>query len=71
VSLRLLRSRQLLNPVDLGWFAVRTAPHVGWGTSGLGFGSSGLEATVNRSTAVAVAMPQGQSRVPNPSSGCQ
>ena len=57
------------NPVDVGWLAVRTAPHFGW-ELWAGLWSLGLEATVNV-YGVAVAMPQGHSRMPSSSNGQQ
>ena len=48
--------------------AVRTRPH--GGELRAGFPSSGLEVTV-KACGVTVAMPQGQSRMPNPLTGRQ
>jgi len=54
--------------VDVGWFAVRTRRLWWAGNSRLDLCRLGLEATV-KVYGVAVAMPQGYSRVPNPSTG--
>lgn len=62
------------NPVDLGWFAART--HLlsfsgeGVGYSRLGLWNLGREAMV-KVYGVAMAMPQGYSRVPHPLTGQQ
>ena len=66
--LRLLTEGQLKSG---GYGLVRGAhpsPHHGTGNSGPGLGSLGWEATV-KDCGVAVAMPQGQSRVPDPLTG--
>jgi hypothetical protein len=57
------------NPVDLGWICGAHPPMKG-GNSWLGLGSSGQEAMV-KVYGVVMAMPQGHSRVPNPSTGQQ
>ena len=49
---------------------MRTCLHVRAGNSGQGFDGPGLEAVV-KACGVATAMPQGQSRVPNPLTGQQ
>jgi hypothetical protein len=70
VSLRLLNSRQLKSG---GYGLVRgayPALHDGPGNSCPGIGGLGWEATV-KDYGVAVAMPQGQSRVPGPLTGEQ
>ena len=64
-----LESPASSNPVDSGWFAVRARQAMA-GNFRLGFISSGLEATV-KDCGVAVARPQGQSRVPSPLTGQQ
>ena len=68
--LRLLTLGQLKSG---GYGLVRGAhpsPHHGMGNSCPGLGSLGWEATV-KDCGVAVAMPQGQSRVPSPLTGQQ
>jgi hypothetical protein len=58
------------NPVDVGWVAARICSSWRTENSGQGFSSLGLEVTV-KVYGVAVTMPQGYSRVPNPSTGQQ
>jgi hypothetical protein len=50
--------------VDVGWFAVRTRCRDETGNSWSDIASLGWEATV-KDYGVAVAIPQGQSRMPN------
>ncbi|MEV5704422.1 Scr1 family TA system antitoxin-like transcriptional regulator [Actinoallomurus sp. NPDC052274] len=57
------------NSVDMGWVAVRTYPHIAGGELRARSPSSGFGGHGELSTVVAVAMPQGYSRVPNLSTG--
>ncbi len=69
MSLRLLVCRQL-KPGGYGLVSGAHPPGQRAGNSSQGLASLGWEATVN-ACGVTVARPQGQSRVPNPSTGQQ
>lgn len=70
MSLRLLTCRQLKSGGYGLEGGAHPLPHHGAGNSGFGLNRLGSEATV-KGYGVAVAMPQGYSRVPNPSIGQQ